>query len=486
MKSTLRACCLFLTSAGAAFLVFAQGVPGSQWTEKEQQFVQEARTLYQRQGIAYSDTQAAAAVQQMRQQQGSAPTGIPESQWTSQERGFVEMARKQYSAQGVAFTQAQAEQSVLAMREQIAKMTGIAAAFQMAQGGVAGASTPAHSQNPATTPEAGVSETHLAALIAAWPAKPADIRIVERRDGFDLNGRPVIDPEGKMTSYAVDVIAGEVTYAVRSARGLTIKTLSAADPSRVVVIAQGSQTSAGWEFVTATGQRLSGDTFSVLSNGFLIGRGSAAFRYQTGRGVSAISIPDGYLLAPLQRGNVGATGFLLLEREMAGRSADPVKSLVGSLQTIGAILGATTKEDYALLNVKSGKTHPLNISAHGKDTTVYAQCRKVNWLVSNCQKYLTFESLYGADGHKNNSHYYWLVNWASTPSGPVAVALEGGLSDLYVIDLESGRKVLAFQRSLGIANWSMTQSGNGHVAIDAQLAFEKKNVPDVAELLRTN
>ena len=470
----------------ATSLAFAQGIPPEQWTQSEKQFVDGSRILYQQQGLGYTEEQASKAVYQMRQQRAPVQRGVPETEWTAQERSFVEATRK---ASGGNLSDEQARLTVQSMREQIARFTGAVGAMQLiAQQGFPAGDRTANTGGlqPTTSTPSNVSEEQLGRTIASWPAKQGDLLIKGRRDGFDVNGRPFLDPEGRMFSYAFDVTAGSITYAVKTSRGVTIKSLNAVDTNQSVVIATGSLGNSGWEIQTATGKQLTGDTLSILSNGFLVGRTASAFRYQPGKGVRSIAMPSGFVLAPLQRGNVGATGYILLEKEGAIGGNDPLTGLFSSIKSIGSIVGAVKKADYSLMNIENGKTFDLNFSANGKQLTLMSQCRQRNWILSECQKAQTVESVYGEDGYKNNSHYYWLVNWVGTPSGPVAISLEDGLSNIYITDLISGKKIPALNRTLGIADWEVNQRGDGVVGIKAKLAFEWKEIPDVVAFMQSS
>lgn len=470
----------------APLIGICQGIPATQWTNSERQFVENARQLYQQQGIAYSDEQASLAVQQMRMRDGSIQRGIPESQWTPQERAYIEEVRRQYTARGNNFSTEQAQMAVQSMRDQMSKMMGGIGALQAAQsmGGVA--STVPQQSNYQQPGNNYPTEDALYRQIASLGRPTEPITVKGRRDGFDVNGSPVIDAEGAIFNYAFDVTTGDITYAAKTPRGVTIKTISSSPNAQPVVIATGTQGRAGWEIQTVTGKALSGGTLTVLSNGFLVGRGSSAFRYQPGKGVQNIAIPDGYSITPLQRGNVGATGYVLIEKEGATGGSDSFSQLLSSVKSIGATLGVNKKADYALMDTKTGKTYPINISANGKQQTLMSQCRQMNWLVSECQKAQTFEAVYGADGMKNNSHYYWLVNWTGTPSGPVAFSLEDGLGKLSITDLNSGKKAIAFERSLGIADWDIRQTGDTKVAVKAKLAFDWKEISDAVNFVQLN
>jgi hypothetical protein len=483
-KASLWATLLF--SVGTAF---SQVIPANQWTAKERQFVEGARSLYQQQGVGYTNEQASMAVMQMRQQQAASPRGVPEAEWTAQERISIDTFKRQYAAQGGSISAEQSQMAVQAMRDQIAKIMGGTGAFQVLAN--SGSMPGMGSANPVTNAVvqsnvAVLSEEQLARTIGAWPAKQGDMEMRGKRDGFDINGRPVIDPEGKMTSYAYDVTTGSITYGVRTSRGLTIKMLSAANLGAPLVIANAFQGNSGWEVQTVTGKQVSGETLTVLSDGFLVGRSGSAFRYQPGKGIRSISIPDGYELTPLQRGNVGATGYVLLEKSQATGGQNQLEQILSPFKAIGSIIGINKKDDYALMDIETGKTFAFNIPADGKKITHVSQCRQRNWLISECQRAQTFEAVYGTDGLKNNSHYYWMVNWVGTPQGPVAFSLENGLANIFITDLNSGKKVLAFDRSFGIADWNATQRGDGKVNLNAKLAFDWKEIPDAVAFLNSN
>jgi hypothetical protein len=472
---------ILLTTALAAF---GQGIPSDQWTASERQFVENARNLYQQQGISYTNEQGSLAIQQMRQKQAPAQRGIPESEWTSQERTFVDSTRQQYTARGMQFSTEQGQLAVQSMRESIARITGTVGAFQALASGtvVSNADTP----RPQSVQSHGaLTEEQIAKEVGSWPTMAEQMSIRGRRDGFDLNGRPILDSEGSMFGYAFDVTTGSITYAVRTSRGLTIKAIGSSPNAQPLVIATGVNGRSGWEFQTATGKQISGATVSILSNGFLVSRGGSAFRYQTGKGIQSITVPDGYSITPLQRGNVGATGYILLEKDGAIASDDPVAGLFSSVKAIGSIIGVNKKEDYVLMNTATGKLYTINIAANGQQVTLMSRCRQVNWFVSECQQAQTFQSAYGTDGMKNNSHYYWLVNWVGTPTGPVAFTLEDGLGKLFITDLSTGKKVLGFDRSFGIADWNIEQGGDGKVAVKAKLAFDWKEIPDAVGFLQT-
>ena len=471
-----------------ACLAQAQGIPPAEWTEQEHQFVTNARALYTQQGLTYSDEQAAAAVQQMRaRQQAQNPPalkGIPEAQWSPQEREFVQAMRAQYAQNNRTLGQEEAQVAVEGMRNQMARLFGSVSAIKsMPQ--IAAAAPALASAAPAAQPASQqTTEAQLAATLASWPPKPASFVLNGRKDGFELNGEPVIDPEGQIISVAGDPVSGAVTYIVRGAQGVSIKAMSAAEPGRTQVIATGMQSASSWALTTTTGQRLGGQTLSVQSDGFLVGRDTAAFHYRTGRGVANIAIPEGWFITPWQRGDLGSTGYMLLEKEAATGGNSDAGKLFSSLRSIAAIVGAVRKEDYALFDIAQRKLVPLNMSANGKNVLLHSQCRKRNHFVNECAKAESFEALYSPDGFKNDAHYYWRVQWINTPAGPLAFTLEDGQGKLYVTDLRTGRKVVALERALGVADWEVLQRDDGTVGLKGRLGLEWREVPDVIALLQ--
>jgi len=108
----------------------------------------------------------------------------------------------------------------------------------------------------------------------------------------------------------------------------------------------------------------------------------------------------------------------------------------------------------------------------------------VSSVTSKCNQATSFDSLFDSDGAPNFFHYYWRIYWMNTPSGPVAVTLEDGTSHVFITDLNSGKKVLAFSRALGINGIVVKQNGEGTVAITANLAFNHEQIPDAVAFLQ--
>lgn len=317
--------------------------------------------------------------------------------------------------------------------------------------------------------------------MAALPPRPAQLVIADRSDGFDANGRGFIDPEGRIGNYAVDQVSGLVTYLVDNGGGnYAIKVTRAGTDAQAIPVATARKIGDDWEVIAATGPRIVGSRLTLLQGaGFLVGRDTSAFIYRPGKGIENIAVPKGYVVANFQRGDVLGTQHLLLERAPEKEGTLSFKPFMA----IGAAMGLNKNERYALLNVKTAQMVPIDISDTGKTVTTMKNCRAKSRLVNVCSDMLSRESLYENDGAPNGSHYYWRVNWFSTPSGPIVIALENGFRNLTVQNLSDGKKVVAFTRTLGVGGFSAVQQDNGSVKLTARMGLDKQTVDDVGTLM---
>jgi hypothetical protein len=482
----------FAVSLGA----IAQNVAPTDWTPQERQLVEQMRSIDQLQGIELSPEQAQAAVLRYRDQHASV-RGIPESEWTPGETKIIVQAREEMRKHGMPYTDEQARITVQTMREQIAKMTGqfaVARAMTANHGAMLQAMgapsaqlmpMPQTDTSRSASAAAPMSEEQLAAQIAFFPPKVGGVAIRQRREGFTVNDLPVVDPEGRISMYGFDVITGDITFAVDTPRGTVIKFMRAGVSLPPVRIATATRGDEGWNVQTAGGQAISGPTLSMMPRGLLVSREGAVFRYDPGQGVKSIAVPDGYVVAPIQRGNIGATGFMLLEKENATGGGNSTAQMLSSFKTLGNQLGINAKADFALFNGDTGKLIPLNIDADGQTVTALSDCykRSAHSVVSRCYSAQSFDSLYSTAGNRNIQHYYWRVQWLNTPQGPMAIAMEDANKSIFILDLTSGKKVAAFHRMLGIADMDVYQDPNGTVSIKAQLAFSHESIDDAGEFL---
>jgi len=307
--------------------------------------------------------------------------------------------------------------------------------------------------------------------------------LVLLRDGLQFNGQRFADPEGIARSFSVDPDSAMAGYLVKTDTAANVKIARLGSPSDPVTIGRLTQEDNRFRFQSVTGKSLSGDLIFPLTDGILVVRDSVGFRYVVGDGVHQIDIPAGWVPAPLQRGNVSTTGWFLLEKEVSQEKESPLSSLLA----IGSLLGAgPARKDYALFNLNDRRMVLLEVSADGKTVATYSQCRRMpNGLINKCDQMRTYESVWKPDGTPNRSHYFWAIDWQNMNGKPVAVVMERGLKQVNAFDLTGTKRVNLLERAMGINNWSMTLTDGGKYRIDAQLAFEKVAINDVASELQS-
>jgi hypothetical protein len=294
-----------------------------------------------------------------------AQEGVPPAEWTPQEQKFVGEMRTFYQKQGRPLTDEEASIAVKAMRERIARMTGQIAGLQAGLPMALGAPGATTAQAaPAALPTSG--EEEMGARYAQIPAKTGEVQIEGRKDGFVVNGRPYLDPEGTITDYAFDVVSGNIGYVVEAPGGQIIKVTRAGASTDALALATARETTAGWQVVTATGKTMTGSTYSVTPNGVLVARSTAAFLYEPGKPIESFALPKGYVLADHQRGDVASTGYVLIEKDTS-QSGSQERGL-GSLKSL--INPFAKKEDFALYGLSSAKVYPLDIPSFAKNVTV--------------------------------------------------------------------------------------------------------------------
>lgn len=342
-------------------------------------------------------------------------------------------------------------------------------------------------QQPAAAPTQLRTEADLAAEFKRLPVLPEGVQFERFRDGFAINGRRYIDPEGKIASYGFDAQSGDFTYLAESSDGQYVlksgRALSQMDP---ITIGTAHRQGATWTVTAVTGKKFVGNRLIPSSRGFVIARENTGFRYVPGNGTTNIVAPEAFSIAALQSGDIASTGYILLERtpESNGtQSSNSLGSLFSTVKSLGSMVGMGKKEDYALLSMDTNRIVPVNISMDEKQVQIMSACRQRNVFFAQCAQMDSFDSLFQANGMKNMSHYFWRINWFNVPGRPVLVSQEGGLSKVSATDLNSGKKVILFERAMGIAGFSAKQNNAGKIGVTAQMGFSSESKDDVVALL---
>lgn len=331
------------------------------------------------------------------------------------------------------------------------------------------------------------SEASLADAFRTFPVLTQGVQFERFRDGFAINGQRYIDAEGKITAYAFDAQSGDFTYLAETYPGeYVLKSGRAMTHSEPITIATAQKQGVLWQVTAVTGKKFSGYRLIPSSRGFVIARDNTGFRYVPGSGTTNIVAPEEFSIAALQNGDIGNTGYILLERTPTSNGTQPGNSfgaLMSAVQSLGSVVGVGKKEDYALLNIQNSRLVPVNISLESKQVQVMSACKQKNFLIAKCAQMDSFESAYEANGTRNMSHYFWRINWFNVPGRPILVSQEGGLGKVTATDLNSGKKVILFERAMGIANFSAIQDANGKINVTAQMGFSSETREDVAALL---
>lgn len=330
------------------------------------------------------------------------------------------------------------------------------------------------------------TEADFAAAFDKWKKLDSGVRFERFRDGFSINGTRYIDPEGTIVAYGFDAQSGDFTYLAQYNNGQYIlksgRAYSDGDP---IEIGKAEKRGIQWTVTTTTGKKFSGYRLIPLSRGFIVARENTGFRYVPGKGATSIAAPEQFAIAALQNGDVSSTGYILLERitEGGGSGGGSIGELFSAVQSLGSTLGVGKKEDYALLNIDTGKSIAINISLDDKRVQIMSACRKRNFVFAECEKMDSYESLFQANGMRNMTHYFWRINWFNAGGRPILVSQEGGLSQVTATDLGSGRKLTLFERTLGIAAFSATQGTDGKISVSAKLGFDTESKDDIVALL---
>jgi hypothetical protein len=411
---------------------------------------------------------------------------------TAEEMIQLDKLRAQFEAQGIKVTP---EQEIRMLQ----RIRALKAAANPAAQGSAGAALQVQipqragglltAAAPVAKPVVGatMSEGDLKKRLDALPPGKALANVEYLRDGFQHDGLRFADPEGRVEQFTVDAMTGAVGYLVKGslADGQPVKLArlgsDAGSSTASLTIGRVRRQGSQYQFESITGQALAGELLYVLTDGVLVMRDSVGFRYVAGEGVRQINFPTGWYPTPLQRGNVAATGWLLLEKD----SAEEKKSPLSLFSDLGRAVGLSEANEYALMNTSDGRLVVLDVSTSGKSVTSFSQCRRKNRAVNVCDQSTTYDSTWDANGGRNFLHYFWRMDWQRTAGGSVLVALEKGVKQVNAYDLASGKKVNLFERGMGIGALNTSMMTDGRLRVIAAVGFENGQVDDVASELKS-
>jgi len=325
------------------------------------------------------------------------------------------------------------------------------------------------------------AEKRLAAIFQSWENLEQSVTIAPNKDGFTVNGEQFLDPDGKIVKFAANHATGDVSYLVDKGYGYVIKTSRVPQVKQAITIATVNQSGNGIlsiQMMNGT-QRLGQDVI-LLSRGFLIVGQNTVYRYLPGKGFSNFGVPgESFHIASYQNGDIANTNFILLEKTKTwgDNSNDPMNDIIRlreATMDLAQTFGFTTKEDYILVNLKTGKVHPFDISISAKK----------DFLSAFYQSRLSSDTLYTLNGlHPNFSHYFWRIKWFNSPSGIIAIAQEKGFRYITLTNLTIGQKVLAFKSFTGFnAGFNAVQDASGKITLTVdQKAYLPVKIPFIGD-----
>ncbi len=330
------------------------------------------------------------------------------------------------------------------------------------------------------TASSSSSRDDLARLLSLLPA-PRPMNTVARKDGFDVDGVRRVDPEGRITRHSANPVTGDFVYVVAGTGGSRVLKRGRGADAPAFTFATVSGQPGGWNVNSVDGQRMEGDTLILSAQGVLVARDSVVFEMVPGQAVRSFSVPNGWSAVPYQRGDVGSTRYLFIERNEGPKTG--VAGLVSLFKDAKRLVGTETPDDYQLLNIDTGTRVTLAIDISDKNVVRMSQCRRKNAVMNECRKADSYESLWEASGEPNLSHYYWRAQWMQTAEGPMAIVQQRGATEVRLFDLQTGKEVVAFRRALGIQSVRTALAGDGVISIDARWMFQSHVLKDARALL---
>lgn len=316
---------------------------------------------------------------------------------------------------------------------------------------------PVSAPSPAAAPSTANTPSNGALLVLMQSANAdGNFAIFERKsDGFLINGQPFIDPDGKILDFGADAATGLVTYLVDDGAGAAlVKLYNAKAKGHPVVAGRLRANGNRSTFEGVDGQTAGGETIVPMSRGLLVTRDESIVLVDWETGVSAKSLPEGFHAAAYQNGDVAGTRNILLERT---RNPSPL----GGYGSLKELFGKSDASDYSFYNLDTGNLVSLQFTRGKNEATFDTPAGRI-----------TRESIREEDGRPNYSHYYWSINWTNSKHGPLAVAIEKGLQDLNLIDLQTGTKHNVVHRGAGIQRFELVPLPDGDFEIRGGWSFK--------------
>ena len=386
----------------------------------------------------------------------------------AKELAFLAQVQKGYADHNVTLTPALEAQALQSFRK--AEGTAIQIqAMAAVEGHVAPVANPMAANDDSDRPGAVASRADLTRMVRDRESTMAATTFERRQDGFVADGHLVVDAAGRISTFGGDAATGDVTYFVDQGQGHYLVRFANIHSALSPVTIGHLIANDGYRFMSIDGEQIAGEQIIPAGNGVVVARQGTLFSDTFGKGIDTQSLPAGYLLAPLQHGDVAGTGYVLLRRAIT--ESERTDAIQGLSQLFKSVTGHSDDKDYALFNVHTGNTVYLNRSESTDRVGQGSDCHAKNRLVSICRGWESYDALFEPSGLINPGHYYWGVQWLATAQGPTAVVVENGAREVNVIRLDTGTRVNAFKRALGITSFTVQPTSDGSLSVTGNWMF---------------
>ena len=409
---------------------------------------------------------------------------------TAEEQKMLVEARAMMKASGMPVMTAEQELEFLERSRQV--RMGVLANMQGLRQGIPGLQLPQATQQ---APESRVASAPLATAETGFAAADGDLasqvrsRLVSgpptlfepRRDGFTLNGQPYLDAEGAIVDFAGDPVSGSVTYLVDLGNGqAAVKYHNANSSLPALRVGTLTGNEGGVSYRSVTGEKAGGDWAKPTSRGLVLLRGGSAVDIDLVEGLRTVALPQGFRVAQFQNGDLG-TGYVLVEFD--ARALDSAQLLMKKGKSLlGMITGNEQSQDYGLMELRTGRVVPLNVSLSRNQVVEGTGCQAMNVLANECSGVRSYEAVYERNGRPNYSHYYWTIRWMNTAHGPIAVVGENGAREVNAIRLQEGDRYSVLKRGMGIQFFEVQPLPNGSLKVVGNWSFQKHPVEDISTI----
>jgi hypothetical protein len=197
-----------------------------------------------------------------------------------------------------------------------------------------------------------------------------------------------------------------------------------------------------WTYTDKSGNSYSGNVLVLGSRGVLLSRSNKVLVYLAPEHPPrAIEVPEGFGLAPFQKGDISFTQHVLLMRELQPK-------------VVWGVTVANNNREHLMAQ--------LNVVTGDLTTTFHMR-------------------LYRNKPDEETLKYFYFL--FGTAQGPLQVAMEDGRQRVVVRNLATNAMRVAFEREAGISLFKVERRKDGVIRVDAGVGFHDEHLEDVEKFL---